>query len=412
MESLINKLFIDAKRNKDLKAMKSLLNGNPNNPLIKFEYAKLLIENNQIEEGKALYIELLDSRNSDFAMFELGKLCIEENNYKEARKYLEPIANKGDFYSILLLGKMDLNEGKIQEARKTFKYLADNNDIAGKLELGRIELKLGNVEKAKSLFVSVVERNHDLKGMVELGRLYETLKDYDQARQIFESLLKTNKKYTAIIELGKLEYSSGNTYKAKEYLLSLLDSPVEKYSYRLLTIMEIKQSNYIEAFMLIKEAIEKGYDINPDILIFISKKLNVLLNIDYQSYKYSYTMGQEVEYDDFLAMDHITERHIKQNRDFKDDIDVFQLFNDLKNDLNKEYKISKLNFNDIYVIPYKGIGSYGRNYLKVITLPNSNEIITMYPVYSKYENIDEDIDKMDEEIEKMDVNLTNKGKML
>ena len=57
-------------------------------------------------------------------------------------------------------------------------------------------------------------------------------------------------------------------------------------------------------------------------------------------------------------------------------------------------KINKLVVNDVYIIPYENIGRKGEPYLKVVTLPNTKDIITMYPVlckYDEYYDMDEDI---------------------
>ena len=53
-------------------------------------------------------------------------------------------------------------------------------------------------------------------------------------------------------------------------------------------------------------------------------------------------------------------------------------------------KVNKLIFNDIYIIHYPNIGINNQEYLRVVTLPNTKNILTMYPINNKYDVIDDD----------------------
>ena len=158
----------------------------------------------------------------------------------------------------------------------------------------------------------------------------------------------------------------------------------------------VKENDYEGAFKYIKEAMDKGHWVNPDILIEVSKKLNVIFPVDYSAFSYNYTMNQVLDYDPYVAMDHIIDRHIDfHNSDFNPDVDVYKLFNSIKEQIANTPRNKKIGFNDIYIIPVPNVGANGENYLKVVTLPNTDDIVTMYPTFKKY-NIDLDNNTLEE----------------
>ena len=108
--------------------------------------------------------------------------------------------------------------------------------------------------------------------------------------------------------------------------------------------------------------------------------------------KYPYSVNQLLDYDEYMAIEHILEGHTNSDEKttFNQNIDVYKIFNDVQKLLTKEYKFNKLHFNDWYFIPYENIGSQGEKYLEVVTLPHTKNIITMYPVFSIYDNYDEE----------------------
>lgn len=402
MESLIYKLFIDAKRSKDLKAMKSLLNGYPNDSTIKFEYAKMLIPQRKYEEAKQLFLELLDTRNANYAMLELGKMECYTGNNEKAREYFNKLAESGDKYAAFELARLDIQEKKYYKAKKELKELLPYKVDGVMTELGRLEAIMGNIGEAKRIFKVMEEKIHDPHGTLELGKLELSMGNFETARDIFSKLLKTKLYLSARIELGLVEAHSGNYKGAEKYFLELLDTPVNMLAYRLLSLLYIKMQDYLKAYKIIKEALANGADINPYVIMDVTKKLNVILDTDYNNIHYNYSMDQLLDYDDYLGLDHVMHRHGENpNRDFNEDIDVPLLFNSIKRQLKPEYIIKSFNYNDLYVIDYPNAGKHGENYIKVVTLPNTKDIITMYPVATKYEFSDE-----------IEEDLTNKEKML
>ena len=402
MEKLIHRLFIDAKRNKDLKAMKSLHNGYPNDSTIKFEYAFLLKMYGYYDEAKQLFIELLDTRNADYAMIELGIMAENENDLPKAREYFEKVARYGDNYALFHLARLDRLEKKYNKARKELQALLSTKMEGVKTELGRLEAEAGNISEARRIFENMKEKDNDPHGDLELGKLEKGLGNYEEAKRIFRELVDSPLHYSALIELGLCEAHSNNYDEAEKYFLDLVDTPVKSITYRLLALLYVKKQEYLKAYKVIKEAMDNGIDINPYVIMDVTKNLNVLFNMDYEKIKYNYSMDQLINYDSYLGLDHVMYRHGEEpNRDFRDDIDVPLLFNTIKEQLVPENKVKGFNYNDIYVVPYNNAGKHNENYIRVITLPNTKDIITMYPVPSKYDFVDD----IEEE-------LTNKEKML
>ena len=236
-------------------------------------------------------------------------------------------------------------------------YYSNSNDKVIKFEYAKLLILKGKKDLGKKLLLELLETKSETYAKLELGRLEASIGNIEQARMYFESLLKTKSKIPALRELIVLEYNL---------------------------------KNYLKVLELIKL---KKYIIDDKLIISISKELNTFFkDINYYDLKYNYSINQILDYDEYIAIEHILERHCnsEEKSNFNKNIDIFKLFNNIKNMLNEEYKINKLQFNDYYLIPYEIIGSKGENYLLVVTLPNTKDIITMYPVFNQYDDCEEE----------------------
>ena len=108
-------------------------------------------------------------------------------------------------------------------------------------------------------------------------------------------------------------------------------------------------------------------------LPYIAKGLGV--ELDFSNIICGYNANQVFDYDEYVAIEHIIEQH---KDDFSCGVDIYKLFNDIRPRLLDEHKVNNLDINDVYFIPYPNIGE-GRDILRVVTLPNSKDILTMYP---------------------------------
>ncbi len=323
----------------DIDAMRKLYLSNKFDEKVKFAYAKMLIGNWDLDEGEKLLKELISTVRKHAVYYELAKLEILKQNFESAKKYLDTIiysskkTNKYKFYAYLLYAKIEQGESNTQSARNYYKKVMLNNKYL-----------------------------------------------------VLQQL--------ALIGMGKLEYSLGNTDLAYNYFNNALNQSsnikIKEYIYELKINMKIQERDYISALKLIKVGINENVDISHKLLIFISKKLNIFIKkYDYNncSYSYSYTIDQIINYDEIDAIEHIIDRHINSKYNgksiFNNNIDIYKLFKNIKENLNEENRKAELDFQDIYIIKYENVGINGENYLKVITLPDSKEIITMYPIRTK-----------------------------
>lgn len=370
---------------KDINVMKKLCEQNKYNSTLKFEYAKLLLSSGEdhYDEAKEVLIQLLDTKNKKYAMLELGKLATKQGNINEAKKYYEEMLSKWeDFYA--------------------------------RLELGKIEYVLGNYAKAKINLEKVLEEKNEPLVVFQLAKTEKKLGNFSKARIYFKALSKTILNTTirphALLELGRLEAEDGNIEEARRILKDLTINQSDEYAYSLLSILEYRSGNYLEAVKIINEELKNNKLIDDKLILALSKKLNIFFNVDYDKLVLTYRNSQILDYNEELAIKHIIDRHVNGEDDFNfnKNIDIYELFNEAKTMLAPENKVRNLVFNDIYIIPYDNIGENDEEYLKVVTLPNSKNIITMYPMFTEYDMDREDSIELNKKLVKKIKNIQKK----
>ena len=368
MHNIIKQKLEQAKKNKDLELMEILYKNNSNNLQITFEYARLLIATGKKIEGKLMLEDLLNSRIENCALLELASIEREEGNIEQSKEYLKKLLYFQSDRRIALyeLAKLEKEKGKVTEARNYLKQLMlePKQKYCAILELGKLEKEVGNIEAA---------------------------------RHYFESLLDTSSAAYATLELGILEKEENHPELAKVYFEKLLRIDKEEdFVLNLLALLAIDEGDYVLAFKYVKESLNRGFTVPSNLLLYISKKLNIFFDINYETIKYNYSLRQLIDYDIEDAMEHIIERHTKQAPDaslYREDVDIYKLFNNIRSMIEKKKKEEKMHLNNSYLFNRKNIGAKGENYLFVVTLPDSNDIITMYPVRSRrqiYRYIEED----------------------
>lgn len=355
MDSKLIEKMLKAKRNKDIVAMEKLYKENSHESLLKFEYARLLRLKGNLDESRKLLLQLLNARIGTHARLELGMIEKECGNIDEACKYFESLLNE------------------------------QNKDFA-MLQLGKIEKENGNIKKAREYFEFLIEKYENKYARLELGKLEREFGNTNEARKHFTKLLKTTSSSYAILELGILEYEQGNVDQARNYFKSLLNEQNRIFALNLLAMLEFLEKNYNTSINYINIILEEIGTYNDKTIIFLLKELNIFFNIDYNKFKYTYSMKQLLNYDEAFAVEHTISRHKNDKSNgapFNNNIDIKELYRNIKKDLTKENKIYKLTFNDWYLIKMNNVGLNGENYLFVTTIPHSKNIITMFPVKDK-----------------------------
>lgn len=156
--------------------LKRLCKFEPNDLILKFELARLLIKNEDTKiEGKLLLEELLDTENKAYAMIELGKLKLEEENKKEARKYfLLALNTENKAYAMIELGKLELKEDNVEKSRY---YLEEALNISNEeektLELGKLDPKDKSFALMQLIYLEIKNKDY-----IKAYNYFEKLTDY------------------------------------------------------------------------------------------------------------------------------------------------------------------------------------------------------------------------------------------
>ncbi len=141
------------------------------------------------------------------------------------------------------------------------------------------------------------------------------------------------------------------------------------------------QKKYIECFILLQkytpflETIDTSY-----LNIFLRKKLD----LPFCSSKDAYLIKQIKDYNEDEALAHIKKHEYLSDNpsEFVQDFPLEEIFFKLRNILPGKTKLYDSALSDVYMFKYTANGhiSYSlTDYFEVVTLPDSNEIITMYP---------------------------------
>jgi tetratricopeptide (TPR) repeat protein len=366
----IFKQFKSAREIKDIRekvcALTKLIKKYPTENAIRYEYIRCLINSNDpelISIARLHFEKMIGTHNENYAMFELGKL--------------------------------DMQEGNLSMAAEHFEHLiAVAGDKSAMFELGKLEILRGNYKKAKACLAGTLLTKNNVYATLGLGKIAIIENDCQAAKEYFMRLIDTDTKYYAFFELGKIYVSEGNIEKARNYFLEALNSSINSKSYALLELvfLEIREKNIEDAFGYFSQLSE----CEPD-AVYGTKKMTQL------DFYFKYKMGRLSEaeiknpglYFNRQLLDYDRERAIKHiGKHF--DSDLFLSFNRNVNpyDLYDEARemIVSENYNksvlvDIYDAQMPNmvanIDGEDTDYIEIVTLPHSDNILTIYPVSSK-----------------------------
>ena len=124
--------------------------------------------------------------------------------------------------------------------------------------------------------------------------------------------------------------------------------------------------------------------------LFVNKKIDTPKELDYKEEQY-------VKYDYNKALKHISLRHTSPNNNpnentssiFYSQYDLEELFLVATRNIEFEKREIKLkwDFSDTYIFYFKNIGRSEKglslNFFRVVTIPNTNKIITMFPTFNR-----------------------------
>lgn len=172
--------------------------------------------------------------------------------------------------------------------------------------------------------------------------------------------------------------------------LYLNDKSVKKIKYALMDLFNLYfiQGRYKEALKLLPYV--KRIDVSDKfqfILVELIMKKSLGIPVETSDYRYKYTYSQVLDYSDEKALEHI-KSHLneddKYHSVFNEKIDLKYLFDKVKENLCTSKKDIGKSMIDVYYFGISNVGyTLGQidNYVKVIVIPNTYNIVTLYPTF-------------------------------
>ena len=401
-DSAMYKLSMLKIKQHDYEQAKTYLNELINNKTY-FEYQSILelgrigIKEKNYELARKYFEIYLEKAKAPYRVFnDLGNLGIIEGKYDEARFYLEKsYKRKPDYYNMYLLGMLENLEGNYEKAEKYFESLVfenHKNKNQAILELVFIEKKLGNYERSKKYYEKLLNTEFSSFAEIEFGRESRRDGNYEKAEEYFNNIIRQDgyaKEY-AILELATTKCLMKNYSEAKKLFETLLSTSFKDSALTGIINANIREEKYEDAYInynrIDNERI-KGKKEMLNTKFYLKYKLGLLTDINSSS---RYYFKQVLDYDENRALNHIKThmyKNVKKERHslYLENINIKKLYNDVKVKLDEE-SIREITLNDKYIIEFDysigSIGSVETNKVAIVTLPNTKNIITMYPVLS------------------------------
>lgn len=395
---------------------------------------------NNLEKAKEYYIEAIENSpyEEDFSKIELAQILIdEEQNLEYAKKILNTVSPSHKNNAHLEISRIELKQGKAIAAYNEISQitLSDNENfekkvnlqkgkiesalgnyqgaieyfekaMAGiknatywitKLEIAKLQIQLGNSTEALKICDTLISKRYYIQNEVYLvkGLALVELKDYDAAKENYNKLFEINK---------EINYQKGNLYlgllelKLKQYdkALSYLKKVESGRMYKRAALFNmihasIRKEDFENAELYMKEMIEEKF-INKSeeeyrkLRIVLDKAQNLPIKVG--EYK-TYAEEQYANYNLKKAISHIVINHYNycaNKSRFSEELDIKKLMPYIQEQIkNKRPDIE--DFADVYYVNYKDVGTSVDgttvDNIRVVTVPLTKNIITMYP----YSNI-------------------------
>lgn len=259
-------------------------------------------------------------------------------------------------------------------------------------EEAKIAFKAKDFERVVSCCEESLSANKTKNGVIylTLGHAQVELEMYDEALKNYKMACTTTKdkeiRRAANFSRASLSFALGDFLNAESAIKSCISEEdiIRDKSINLLMNIYFKQNKYQEAekfLRTIKMCFPKvHYDEGIDIILAIKLGNKVDKNTSSK-----YHIVQLVNYDKTRALKHIKSHHLYQEGKtgrFAANIDIEKLFENIKIQMTEENIIYE-DILDTYEIPYPNIGFDTENnpvdILRIVTIPDTKNIITMYP---------------------------------
>lgn len=317
----LNRIDKELNNNKNVGKNITILENYLNQPYFKTRVKKILFKGymqvRKIDKAYNLIKELYESTNDENALIDFVKLLLNIGEVDKAKKYVNDAYFSNE--KIYLLGIIYEYEGNYEDAITTLKKL-----------------------------------NHTLMESdmhIELGCIYEYMHDLKSAKEEFKCLLNTDKKYQATLRLIKIAF--GENDPELPNLIQSFDIGNCKHQGDVVQYKRcVKYYKYL-----------RGELREEDCETYSDRQL------------YSYSKNRTLQ--------HVSKRHLLKGTLYKlnDNITLNEMYeycaSNLKHLIRKDdtdMYLVKMPYDIGYLLDYK------TDLVVVITIPNSNKILTMYPV--------------------------------
>ena len=363
------------------------------------------------EYEKAIDILTVEDFNNQFLNNERARVYLTKNEYLKALKEINKEEDlkriKSQLENIderviiqdknLLLGKIYFNLKNYFLAEKHLRCAMTrknrNNFWKAYLYLGKVKLKQNEFNDAIRIFDEIIKgpfSDNKIKDKVNKLKIRTYIKkmDFFSASELINNLKDLNEKSLFLI---KMEIAKYNFLEAENLIQKItINESTELYvDYLYLKIIIYFRLNKINEF---NELYNKFINMErPKIFeyIFEVNLLKLIVdsnnNIEFKKRtNYTYLENQAMKYSKTSALRHIIKHHFTDAyvSYFNNDINVENLFETISNKFSDSLKICD-EYQDKYIIDYPNVG-YDLdgnicNQLVVICIPNTHNIVTMYP---------------------------------
>lgn len=359
---------------------------------------------------EAINVLNIDGYNDSFLNVKRAKVYSKQGRYFKALKELE----KEEYNNYNVYVKENLDNKYIEQEKLYLKghvlYKLDREDEALIYLSNACTIKtrdtyfLAAIDMVRIYFLKLqlddainlceeLKKNCDSKHYLRiidelLAKAYLKKNDYVKAEDQFKNIETSEARKN--MNLGKIELLKGNFEKAEEYFSDFdINSNIKENYENLckLTLIKFRLGKYDEVLEILAKFDENmdKFEIRHMAYEFrrIRLCINKIRNEEFGDIE-SYSEKQIVSYDIEAAIDHVVDHHYvnAKTSKFNDEINIERLFTEIKDKLSSEKVIYDSVF-DKYVLKYPNIGVNmdGENIhqLLVLTLPNSKDIINMYP---------------------------------
>lgn len=402
-----------------------------------YEMGKIRQKEGRYQEAIQCFGKILEEAPyEDFqSILELAK-CYEKTHQIERAKSIltNTMKLKKDNYIILALAKLELKTKNIDVAENLIKILPENKEPSKEMREkwnmeGLIAKEKKDYDQAIKYFkmaatkqrdyiywynqmeiVRIYKLTNDLDNMIDLcqkivretsyfhnetlymlGEIYEKRYDKDLAKKYFEEIVNnnyTNYKYRAKLKLGEIEMENHNFKNAKKYFTDIIKNEKGDVpsAYCCLISIALREEDYDRCYELLEKIkILKDKKEIPEIYrlgrleMYINKKKKNKLS----SMPQGYLTKQIFNYKQEDAVDHIRRHHVEvEPEQISKKINLEQMVEEVRIKIDT-LKPSIKCLADEYVVKYNKVGyvkGEETNYVKVVCIPETDSIITMYPV--------------------------------